>query len=281
MEIRAMAQEAFPPQLLEIPEPPKTLYARGSWPPEDTKYLAVVGSRALTPYGRAVSDSLIKGLAGYPITIVSGLALGADAAAHQAALDAKLHTIAVLGSGIDDASLYPRANVALAQAILSSGGLLLSEREAGYKAQAFDFPKRNRIVAGLAHAVLIIEAGEKSGTLITARLAGEYNRDLMCIPHRINDQNGYGAHLFLRLGAALVTEPAHILEVLQLPETPPIRLLSLRKEEQALYDLLEKPLPKDRLIRASRLPESDALSALVALELKGVLQQDLGVWKRV
>lgn len=207
-------REEFPQSLLEIPQPPAQLFARGQWPKEDTKYLAVVGSRALTPYGREVCETLIKGLAGYPISIVSGLALGADACAHQAALSAGLHTIAVLGSGVDDASIYPRSNLPLARDILSKGGLLLSENPEGYKAQTFDFPKRNRIVVGLSQAILIIEAGEKSGTLITARLAGDYNRDLLCVPHRIGDPHGFGAQLFVPLGAALVSKPLHILEAL-------------------------------------------------------------------
>ncbi len=216
MNIRELARDAFPPELLEIPEPPERLYARGAWPKEETKYLAVVGSRALTPYGRFACEHLITGLKGYPVSIVSGLALGADACAHQAALDAGLHTIAVLGSGCDDASIYPRAHAGLAKDILKSGGLILSEQPAGYKAQPYDFPKRNRIVVGLSHAVLVIEAGEKSGTLITARLASEYNRDLLCVPHRIGDPNSIGSHLFLRLGAAHIAAPEHILEVLGL-----------------------------------------------------------------
>ncbi len=214
MEIRSLLPKDLPQQLFEIPQPPLGLYARGSFPPEETKYLAVVGSRALTPYGKEACESLIQGLAGYPISIVSGLALGTDACAHQAALKAGLHTVAVLGSGIDDATIYPRTNAGLAHDILSPGGILLSENPPAYRAQIYDFPKRNRIVVGLSHAVLIIEAGEKSGTLITARLAGEYNRDLLCVPHRLNDPHGVAAHTFIRLGAGMVTEPMHILEAL-------------------------------------------------------------------
>jgi DNA processing protein len=202
------------PQLLEIPQVPERLWARGTFTPGGTKRLAVVGSRAVSDYGRRACETLIAGLAGYPVSIVSGLALGADAVAHEAALAAGLHTIAVPGSGLDDRCIAPRTNLGLAKAILAAGGLLLGEHEPGYQAHPHDFPSRNRIMVGLADAVLVIEAGPRSGTLITARLAGEYNRELLCVPHRIDEEHGFGAHLFLRLGATLVAEPEHILEAL-------------------------------------------------------------------
>jgi len=280
---RQLGPNEYPARLGEIPEPPTRLYARGAWPLPATKYLAVVGSRALSGYGREACERLIAGLAGYPISIISGLALGADACAHKAALGAGLHTIAVLGSGVDTASLYPRSNVGLAKEILTSGGMLLSEHADGYKPQAFDFPERNRIVVGLAHAVLIVEAAQKSGTLITARLTHEYNRDLLCIPHRIGDPHGFGAHLFLRLGAGLVAEPNHILEALGIPpraEGARTDVL-LEGDEKILYDLLTDPLPKDDLIRASGLNVATALTALVTLELKGLLTEEYGAWRRV
>lgn len=203
-------------RLSEIPEPPSLLRERGNWPPADHKLLVVVGSRALSPYGKEVCEKLIKDLAGYPISIVSGLALGTDAVAHKAAIAAGLHTIAVPGSGLADEVIYPRSNAALAKEILASGGLLLSEHEDSHKARVFDFPSRNRIMVGLSHAVLIIESGPQSGTLITARLTHEYNRDLLCVPHRITDPHGFGAHLFIRMGATLVADAAHILEMLGL-----------------------------------------------------------------
>lgn len=283
METREVARGDIPPGLLEIPQPPEKLWARGAWPPGGTKFLAVVGSRALTPYGRQACESLISGLSGYPISIVSGLALGTDACVHKAALKAGLHTIAVLGSGIDDASLYPRTNFELAKDILASGGLLLSEHDDGYKAQPYDFPKRNRIVVGLSQAVLVIEAAAKSGTLITARLASEYNRDLLFVPHRIGDANGFGAHLFSRIGATLVAEPAHILEALGIKalEGSAGTGLSLSEDERRIYGLLKEPTKRDELVRASGLPPADALSALVLLELKGIAKEELGAWRRV
>ncbi len=213
---RQLAKDEYPAPLLEIPQVPPALFARGSWAPEGTKYLAVVGSRDLSDYGREACESLIRGLKGYPISIVSGLALGADACAHKAALDAGLHTVAVLGSGIDDKGIHPRTNFGLAKDILAKGGMLLSEHPDGYSPHPHDFPARNRIVVGLSQATLIVEAGAQSGTLITARLTHEYNRDLLCIPHRITDPHSFGANLFIRLGATLVSEPSHVLEALHI-----------------------------------------------------------------
>lgn len=216
MQLRELTREEYPAALLEIPDVPEKMWTRGSWPPDGTKLLAVVGSRAQTPYGKAACEYLIKGLAGYPVSIVSGLALGTDACAHQAALDAGLHTIAVPGSGLDDSVIYPRTNAKLAKDILTAGGLLLSENPPLHKPYLKEFPSRNRLMAGLCQAVLVIEAGPKSGTLITCRMASDYNRELLMVPHRIKDETGYGAHLFLRLGATPVTEPTHVLEALGL-----------------------------------------------------------------
>jgi len=204
----------YPPQLREIPQLPERLWLRGALPPPGHKYLTVVGSRALSDYGREACTTLIHGLAGYSISIVSGLALGADAAAHEAALSAGLHTIAFPGSGLADHRIAPRTNAPLARAILDAGGALLSEYDPDMSAQPWMFPARNRLMVGMADAVLMLEAGEQSGTLISARLAGEYNRELLCVPHRITDAHGYGSTRFLRLGATLVSEPAHILEAL-------------------------------------------------------------------
>ncbi len=280
---RELGADDFPAGLLEIPQPPKKLWARGSWPKTGTKFLAVVGSRALTPYGREACEKLIAGLTGYPISIVSGLALGADACAHKAALRAGLHTIAVPGSGLDPHAISPRSNLGIAKDILAAGGLLLSEHPDDYLPHPYDFPSRNRIMVGLAHAVLLVEAGPRSGTLITARLTHEYNRDLLCIPHRIGDTHGFGAHLFLRLGATLVSEPAHILEALGIEPrgADAARTFHLEGNEKILYDLLAEPMPRDELIRACGLPSSDALTALVMLELKGALKEEFGLWRRV
>lgn len=281
---RQLSEDEYPARLREIPQPPSVLWARGKWPSSETKLLTVVGSRALSSYGREACEKLIGGLSGYPISIVSGLALGTDACAHQAALRAGLHTIAVPGSGLGDRTIAPRSNARIAQDILASGGLLLSEHPDDYAPHAYDFPSRNRIMVGLSHAVLVIEAGEKSGTLITARLTHEYNRDLLCVPHRIGDPHGFGSNLFLRLGATLVSEPAHILEALGIePEVRTSNVLTsaLQGDEKTIYDALAEPLPRDELIRTCGLPPSDALTALVMLELKGIAKEEFGAWRRV
>ncbi|MDQ1299948.1 MAG: processing protein [Patescibacteria group bacterium] len=218
MDIRTIVQGAYGKEgigaLTEIPQPPEALWIRGTLPSKDIKKLVVVGSRALTPYGEEICEKLIQGLTGFPISIVSGLALGTDACAHRAALKAGLHTIAIPGSGLSDKVIAPQTNLGLAKEILLAGGALLSEHEPGTTARPQYFPSRNRIMVGLADAVLVIEAGERSGTLITARLASEYSRDLMCVPHRIGDVNSEGPHLFIRLGAELITGPDDILETL-------------------------------------------------------------------
>lgn len=284
LEIREINPSEYPAQLREIPKPPDKLWALGSWPSPGTKLLAVVGSRALTSYGREACQTLIEGLAGYPVSIVSGLALGADACAHRAALHAGLHTIAVPGSGLAKDVIYPRANVCVAEDILAAGGLLLSEHPPDHAAREYDFPSRNRIMVGLADAVLMIEAGERSGTLITARMAGDYNRQLLCIPHRIGDPHAHGSHVFLRIGATHVVEPAHILEALGLEvrtEQAILPLERLSEAERIVYDLLSEPHDRDSILRASSSPLHETLTTLGMLELKGYIKEEFGFWRRI
>ena len=283
MEIVEITAKRISASLSEIPQPPKKLWMAGTLPPAGTKYLCVVGSRALTPYGREMTTRLISGLSGYPISIVSGLALGADSVAHRAALSAGLHTIAIPGSGLSEKAISPRSNVGLAKDIVASGGLLLSEHPPEYLPHPYDFPSRNRIMVGMSDAVLMIEAGEKSGSLISARLAGEYGRELLCIPHRIGDANGFGSHLFLRLGATLVTESSHILEALRLSptEVKAAHLPLLDQNELHIWSLLETPQSKADLIRIAGYSASDMITLLVTLELKGMAKEEYGLWKRM
>ena len=285
MEIRELAKEDWLAQLLEIPQPPERLWAQGSLPPEGHKLLAVVGSRAMTRYGEEACRKLISGLAGYPVSIVSGLALGIDTCAHKAALDAGLHTLAVPGSGLGEGVLYPRTNRPFAKEILAAGGGLLSEYAPGTPSHIHFFPERNRIMVGLADAVLVVEAGEKSGTLITARLAADYNRELLCIPHRIGDPHAFGPHLFIRLGAALVSEPLHILEALGIaPREAADRSTApsdLEDAERVIWDMLAEPMTRDDLLRASSIPVGEALTALVSLELRGLAKEEFGAWRRI
>ena len=285
MNIREFAREEWPAALHEIPQPPKKLWIRGTLPPVGHKLLAVVGSRAMSPYGKSACEHLVLGLAGYPISIVSGLALGTDGCAHKAALAAGLHTIAIPGSGLDDAFIYPRAHLGLSRDIVNAGGALISEHEPKYKPAAYDFPSRNRLMAGMADAVLVIEAGQKSGTLITARLAADYNRDLLVIPHRIGDPHGFGPHLFARLGAALVTEPLHILEALGVPprESPSAGEAprDLSDTERFVWELLDEPKERDAILRAGSAGAAETLTALVSLELRGLVREEFSAWRRV
>src|SRR3989344_5183108 len=253
VEIRELERSEWPEQLLEIPQPPERLWVRGALPPAGHKLLAVVGSRAMTRYGQEACEKLIIGLAGYPVSIVSGLALGVDGCAHKAALAAGLHTIAIPGSGLDDSVISPRSNVGLAKDILKAGGALISEQEPMHKPWLKEFPSRNRLMVGMSHAVLIVEAGEKSGTLITARLAADYNRDLLCIPHRLGDPHAFGPHLFIRLGATLVSDPLHILETLHI--APRITSVAsaptdLEDVELEIWSMLAEPKTRDEILRA-------------------------------
>lgn len=169
----------------------------------------------------------------------------------------------------------------------------MSEHEPRHTARAYDFPSRNRLMVGLADAVLIIEAGQRSGTLITARLAGEYNRELLCVPHRIGDPHAFGSHLFIRLGAALVSEPHHILEALKITpresETVPTEP-ELEGVERKTWELLAEPKTRDEILRAGTYETSsgarstsagELLTALVSLELRGLIKEEFGAWRRL
>ena len=275
-EITKLSPEQFPALLAETPEPPSTLYIRGTLPPSETKLLAVVGSRRMSRYGKDVCEHLIAGLAGYPIAIVSGLALGVDGVAHRAALSAGLPTIAIPGSGLSDAVLYPRAHVGLAKDILAAGGALLSEFEPNFRARPESFPQRNRLMAGMSHATLVIEAGVRSGTLITARLASDYGRELLVVPHSIFAEGGAGGHVFMKIGGAPCRSAADILEALGIEESETKKEFLLTKDEKKVLDILNEPLPRDELIRALGMEVRDANVLLAAMELRGIIAESMG-----
>ncbi|MFQ5540831.1 MAG: DNA-processing protein DprA [Candidatus Paceibacteria bacterium] len=279
-EITMLAPDAFPTLLKEIPDPPRSLYMRGRLPDERIKLIAVVGSRRMSRYGKEVCEHLVRGLAGRPVGIVSGLALGIDGVAHRAALDAGLYTLAIPGSGLGDSVLYPASHRALARDILKVGGALLSEEAPDFHARPESFPKRNRIMAGMSHATLVIEATEKSGTLITAKLAVEYNRDLLCVPHPVFSEGGAGGHIFMKLGAAPARGAEDILEALGLDTAEPGAGASpapaLLAEERHILDLLSEPLHRDELIRALNMPTSEANALLLKMELKELVKESFG-----
>jgi len=263
--------------LHEIPQPPKQLWYQGKLPSKDIELIAVVGSRKYTTYGKQVIEHLISGLAGYPIGIVSGLALGTDGLAHEAALANKLYTLAVPGSGLDESVLAPATHKRLAQNILENGGGLLSELSPATKAAPWTFPQRNRIMAGLCKATLLIEAGEKSGTLITARMAVDYNRELLAVPGSIFSKNSVGTHQFLKLGATMVTEASDILAVLNIDIKKPTETklpANLSDLEKKVISLLHEPTDKDTLIRQLSIPTSEAGILLMNMEMQGYSKYD-------
>ena len=273
--------EEFPKALLEIPQPPKTLYIRGNLPPKDYIYLSVVGSRKNTSYGRDICEKLIAGLKGYPIVIVSGLALGIDTIAHKAALNNKLLTLSIPGSGLDNRVLYPRSNIKLAQEIINSGGCLLSEFEPDFNATLYSFPQRNRLMAGISKAILVIEAQEKSGTLITARMALDYNRDILAVPGSVFSSNSKGANRLIHQGATPVTTSEEVLEALGFTIEKPTqndkeKYADCSTEEKKIIELLFEPMERDELVRSSGLNIAQANALLSIMEIKELIKEELG-----
>lgn len=277
--IRGLSQEEWPELLREINDPPEKLRLWGSLPKEGNKLLAVVGSRKFTPYGQEVCRSLIQGLAGYPITIVSGLALGIDSVAHRSAIGFGLQTIAVPGSGLSTKVLHPHSHVGLAKEIVEAGGGLISEYDDEMPSGAWAFPRRNRIMAGMCHATLVIEAEKKSGTLITSKLATEYNRDVAAVPGPISSSTSEGPHMLIRLGATLVRDSEDILELLGLKGDGKDTLFNiedLSDEEMVFIKILEEPHERDELVRKSKFETSKANAVLSLLEIKGLIVEELG-----
>ncbi len=283
--IRQLNSRDFPPLLKEIPDKPHSLFIRGDMPSKDCTFLCVVGSRATSPYGRRVCQQLIAGLAQYKVAIVSGMALGIDSEAHKTALDVGLPTIAVLPSSCDDSSIYPSTNKPLAERILVRGGALISEEKGPHKAMIHDFPKRNRISAGMCQAALIIEAGEKSGTLITARLALDYNREVLAIPHELGRETGAGVNRLIREGATLVRTADDILQALGIKPLDNPRQAALPTDltevEARVLHALTEALVRDELIERAELSAQEANVALSSLLIRGLLTERLGKIERV
>lgn len=283
-----LTKDQYPKCLLEIPEPPEQLYYLGEIPDFDEyKYLVVVGSRNHTSYGKEVVRKIIEGLAGYPICIVSGLALGIDTLAHKYALEYGLKTLAIPGSGIDFSAIHPRSNINLAREIVSRGGCLVSEMEPDQKAKIFSFPRRNRIMAGICDAVLIIEAEDKSGTLITARLALDYNREVFVVPGSIFSDTSVGTNRLIKQGATPITSARDILEFFGfvdlnegLDSDVNKQMKNLTAEEQAVYTMLREPIERDELISKMGVSIGEAQSLLTIMEIKGLIEEEIGLISR-
>ncbi len=265
----------YPSRLKEIYDYPPVLYVRGSLIPEDEWCLAVVGTRRTTVYGRQVTEEIVTDLAQSRITIVSGLAKGIDSVAHQSALDAGGRSIAVFACGLD--IVYPSENANLARRIMSQGALI-SEYPLATRPRAENFPRRNRIMSGLSLGVLVIEAGETSGAIITARLALEQNREVFAIPGSILSPASNGTNHLIQEGAKLVRNYTDILEELNL--TAVARQIELQAvipssdtESLLLKQLSAEPTHIDEVCRSSGLPVSTVSSTLAMMELKGLVKQ--------
>lgn len=285
-DIYILRPEKIPEALMEIPQPPKKLYIRGKLPSNDMVYLAVVGSRKYTSYGKDICEKIIKGLKGYPIIIVSGLAIGIDTIAHKVAMANGLTTISFPGSGLDNMALHPKSNIKLAQEIVNSGGCLISEFEPDFKATLYSFPQRNRLMAGISKAVLIIEAEEKSGTLITARMALDYNRDVLAVPGSAFSSNSNGTNWLIKQGATPVTSSEDVLIALGFniekpKQTDAEKYADCGKDEMKIIGLLREPMERDLLIRASGLPINEANALLSIMELKELIKEELGEVKKI
>ncbi|MDO8503500.1 MAG: DNA-processing protein DprA [bacterium] len=291
----------YPELLKKIEDSPRLLYVRNG---ESTTHstrsarsgqasikgwseiaVAVVGTRKATAYGKEVAERLVTGLVDNGVTIVSGLALGIDAIAHRAALDAGGRTIGVLGCGLDQ--IYPPANRQLGEKMLSSGqGIIVSEYPLGYPALPQNFPIRNRIVSGLSLGVLVIEGAEKSGTLLTASNAASQSREVFAVPGPITSPVSKAPHFLLKNGAKLVEKVEDILEELNLESRiknyESRRILPETKEEEKILEILEKDsLDIDTLVRISGLDTGKVLGTLTSMELKGMVKNIGGVYTKV
>jgi len=258
----------YPKLLREIHAAPAFLYLRGSL--VDMPLVAIVGSRRPTDYGRIVTYRLASELAAAGVGIVSGLALGIDTVAHQAALAAGGYTIAVLGSGID--LVQPASNRRLAEKICAAGGAIVTEQEPGMPGLPQNFPARNRIIAGMSLGVIVTEAAEKSGALITVRFAQEQNRAVMTVPGSINSNLSAATNTLLVAGAAPITKTKDVLDFLGLssPQLPAAPVTPANKEEAALLELLEAGVSSSReLIARSGLEASRFAQVISLMEING------------
>ena len=267
----------YPYLLSQITDPPHTLFVRGQLPQSQRPTLAVVGTRRFTTYGKLICEELVLPLATNGLVIISGLALGIDGIAHQATIEANGVTVAVLGSGVNQKSIFPAAHKLLAQKIIDSGGAIISEYPPDFAPTKYSFPARNRLIAGLSLGTLIIEAPAKSGALITARYALDYNREVMCVPHALTSPTGAGPNTLIQSGAKLITGYQNIMEALNLKiSSPPpplaITIDTSTPEGKILNHLNREPKNINELIIQTGLNSSQIGSTLTMLEIKGLVK---------
>ena len=268
----SIADKNYPKFLKKIKNAPAVIYYRGELNPSEQCF-AIVGTRMFSPYGKQVALEMAEDLAEAELIIVSGLAPGIDTFAHTATVERRKRTIAVLGTGVDEKSIYPQSNLKLAQKILETGGALISEYPPDQRGTQFTFPQRNRIISGLSLGILVVEAKEKSGALITAEWARKQKRKIFAVPGPIHSLNSKGCHYLIKNGAKLVENANDILEELNLKclrfhlrqET-----LGENEEESLILEALkEGPLYIDKIIGKTKLKASEVASTLAILEIKG------------
>ena len=299
--INTIEESTYPFLLTHLKKLPPSMEIIGEMPPETYKYLCVVGSRACSSYGKEACELLIRGLAGQPIVIVSGLAHGIDSIAHEVALSVGLRTIAFPGSGLDLSVLYPQLNIPLARRIVEAGGAIISPFKRMQQASFWTFPTRNTLMAGISNVTLVIEANAGSGSLITAKETSKISRDLLVVPGSIFSNVSRGSNELLRDGGIAVTCSEHILEALGLntsvhsadeaSETNDEKidqkniqdlnqnlfLQSLSEDERKLIRQLTVPIQRDEFIRTVDLPAGYVNAILTELELKGVIKERQGL----
>lgn len=286
--IQYIPKHLIPARLARIHPPLRRLYCRGTMPDFD-KYrcLAVVGARRHSDYGERVCRSLIRQLRGYPIMIISGLAVGIDSVAHEAALENNLLTVAIPGSGLEEHVIYPKTKLPLAREIIEKGGCLLSEYSSDEPTGPWVFPERNRVMAGLADAVLIIEATRQSGTSITARLALDYNKEVLAVPGSIFSPLSEGPHFLLQQGAIPCSSARDIVEALGLfwQDAEAVAQEEKDEEQQTLFStctdaekklLTLLPSTRDELMRSLSKPMQEVQMMISLLEIKGVIKEEAG-----
>lgn len=281
MGIKEIQYHQIPKRLTEISQPAKKLFINGQIAPENLKNLVIVGSRRHTNYGKQVVCDIIAGLVGYPINIVSGLALGIDTIVHEQAIKHGMYTTAFPGSGLELHAIHPQTNVKLVEKIITSGGCLLSEFEPNFKATQYSFPQRNRLMAAYADAVLIIEAEEKSGTLITARLAMEYNRDVLVIPGSIYSETSKGTNYLISQGAQPVMSAKDVLLALGFNVEQQIKRNDITDEENVILEILHEPKTRDEIIRETDNSPDEVNSLLMMMELRNIINEDAGYFRKV
>jgi len=274
-DLLTWSDERYPFNLAQTDAPPPVLYMDGAILDEDVWAVAIVGTRRATAYGREVAHTLATELARNGVTVVSGLALGIDTIAHQAALDAGGRTIAVLGSGVD--VIYPHQNRMLAKAIARRGAVV-SEYALGVHPEANNFPPRNRIISGLSRGVIVIEAGVRSGALITARFAADQGREVFAVPGSILHPGSAGCNRLIQEGAIPLLSVDDVLDQLNLSRVPDQRAVQQSVppdplEAELLAHLSGEPRHVDEIVRRSNLPSAQISSLLAIMELKGLVRQ--------